>query len=250
MMSFGMSQLHHGPIALYYQLQQQLSQRIRSGEFRPGDPVPTEEQLCTEYGVSRITVRRALDALLAQGLILRRRGIGTFVAEPHGPVKSVKLVGSLDEMLGAQEFSYKPLSRERLEPPQLVREVLELASGIPAVRVEVVNYSAGEPFGYSEIFFPDDVGALIHESDIAGGIPVLRVVEEKLNQRITRAEQTVEAALAGQTVADHLGIESSAPVLKVLRTYYVGANRPVEAVIARYHPERYRYTVQLVAGPP
>jgi len=72
------------PLPLYYQLEQDLRARIRANEFSDGAPIPTEQRLCESYGVSRITVRRALDALMAGGLIARRQGVGTFVNAPGG----------------------------------------------------------------------------------------------------------------------------------------------------------------------
>src|SRR5712672_3399133 len=93
--------LDAGPLPLYHQLEEDLRARIHGGEFQSGAALPTEEQLCEHYGISRITERRALDALIAQGLIVRRRGVGSFVAEARPGVRSVRLAGSLDEFLAA-----------------------------------------------------------------------------------------------------------------------------------------------------
>ena len=237
--------LQPGPIPLYYQFQQHLLERIRSLEFRPGDALPTEEHFCHAYGISRITVRRALEALLHDGIITRRRGVGTFVASNEEPLKSVTLGGSLEELVSARDFSYKLLGRETVAPPAHVRQALALHDSAITLRLETVNYSANEPYGYSEIFLPEDVGALIKETDFSGEIPLLWVVEQKLGQRIGQGQQTIEPALAGRVAAERLGIKASAPLLKVLRTYCTEAGRPVETVIARYHPDRYRFTVHL-----
>jgi GntR family transcriptional regulator len=240
--------LEPGPIPLYYRLQEHLQERILGNEFRSGDPLPTEEQLCSEYGVSRITVRRALDSLLQQDLISRRRGVGTFVADQAGPVKSIRLVGSLEETLSyAADLSYKTLSRKTVEPPPHVARALQLSPGARAVRIDVIGYLKGEAFAYTEFFFPEPVGALINDSDVVDHVPMLRAVEQKLGRRAKRAEQTVEPIVADSLTAKHLGIKVRAPILKVLRTYYTEANEAMEAALVRYHPERYRYTVQLLA---
>lgn len=239
--------LESGPIPLYYQLQQHLEERIRGGQLHPGNPLPTEEQLCGQYGVSRITVRRALDSLLHRGLISRRRGVGTFVADHAEPVKLVSLVGSLEDMLSyTAELTYKILSRRTVEPPPLVAKALELPPEARAVCLESIGYLKGEPFAYTEFFFPEPIGALVEESDVMDNVPILRIVERKLGQRAKRAEQTVEPALADRAAARHLSIKLRAPILKVLRTYYTESNQPVEAALVRYHPERYRYTVQFL----
>src|SRR4051812_46886122 len=91
--------LHDGPVPLYHQLEQDLVDRISGGEFAPGDLLPSEEGICEQYGVSRITVRRALESLIHQGLIVRRRGVGSFVAQRSPAIRSVRLSGSLEDFL-------------------------------------------------------------------------------------------------------------------------------------------------------
>src|SRR3954454_4112192 len=113
--------LHEGPVPLYHQLEQDLLERITAGEFAPGDALPTEEGICEQYGVSRITVRRALDALIGQGLIIRRRGVGSFVAERREGVRSVRLSGSLDDFLAtAGALAIEVLSLGETQPSEEV----------------------------------------------------------------------------------------------------------------------------------
>jgi GntR family transcriptional regulator len=238
-----------GPIPLYYQLEQDLRDRIRAAEFPGGAPLPTEQRLCEAYGVSRITVRRALDSLLASGLIARRQGVGTFVNEPGETVKSLKLIGSLDDITSySAELAYKVVVKETAAAPPLVAEALDLPVGTPVTRLETVFSLRGEPFAHAEFFCPPEVGDLIDDADIDGQASLVAVVERKLGRPIERADQTVEAALADRHVAQHLAVRPRSPVLKVNRTYYTDADRPVVAAVVRYHPERYRYTVQLFAN--
>jgi GntR family transcriptional regulator len=238
-----------GPIPLYYQLEQALRDRIRAAEFPGGAPLPTEQRLCEAYGVSRITVRRALDSLLASGLIARRQGVGTFVTEPGETVKSLKLIGSLDDITSfSAELAYKVVARETAAAPPLVAEALGLPAGTPVSRLETVFSLRGEPFAHAEFFCPPEVGDLLDDADIDGHASLVAVVERKLGRPIERADQTVEAALADRRVAGHLALRARAPVLEVHRTYYTDTDRPVVAAVVRYHPERYRYTVQLFAN--
>lgn len=238
--------LEPGPVSLYFQLHQHLVERIRAGEFGPGTPLPTEKELGDQYGVSRITVRRALDALADERLISRRRGVRTFVVEP--PVKSIVLTGSLDDVLSyGGNLSLKLLSAERVEPSPVVAQALGLAVGERVLRLEVVAASDGEPFAHAEYFFPAAVSALFADTDLQAHVPVLSAIERKLGRRVTRADQTVEPATADRVVADYLGMKPRAPLLKVVRTYFTEPGDPVKTDIVRYHPERYRYTVQLFA---
>ena len=236
--------LEPGPASLYFQLHQHLVDRIRAGEFGPSVPLPTEMELCEQYGVSRITVRRALDALANERLISRRRGVRTFVVEP--PVKSVALTGSLDEALSySGNLSLKLLSTEEVRPSPLVEQALGLGPGERVLRLEAIAASEGEPFAHAEYFLPAAVSALFADTDLQAHVPMLRTIEQRLGRRITSANQTVEPVIADRAVADYLGVKPRAPLLKVVRTYFTAEDTPVKTDIIRYHPERYRYTVQL-----
>jgi Transcriptional regulators len=236
--------LEPGPASLYFQLHQHLVDRIRAGEFGPSVPLPTEMELCEQYGVSRITVRRALDALADERLISRRRGVRTFVVEP--PVKSVALTGSLDEALSySGNLSLKLLSTEEVRPSPLVEQALGLGPGERVLRLEAIAASEGEPFAHAEYFLPAAVSALFADTDLQAHVPMLRTIEQRLGRRITSANQTVEPVIADRAVADYLGVKPRAPLLKVVRTYFTAEDTPVKTDIIRYHPERYRYTVQL-----
>jgi GntR family transcriptional regulator len=235
-----------GPVSLYFQLHQHLVDRIRAGEFGPGTPLPTEMELCAQYGVSRITVRRALDALAAEGLLSRHRGVRTFVVEP--PVKSLALTGSLDEALSyTGNLSLKLLSTDEVRPSPLVAQALGLGAGERVRRLEAVAFSEGEPFAHAEYFLPAAVSALFAPADLQAHVPLLRTIEKKLGRRITRADQTVEPVIADRAVAGYLGMKPRAPLLKVVRTYFTEQGAPVKTDVVRYNPERYRYTVQLFA---
>jgi GntR family transcriptional regulator len=236
--------LDPGPLPLYHQLEENLRARIHGDEFAPGAVLPTEEQICAEYGVSRITVRRALDALIAQGLIVRRRGVGSFVAEPKSGVRSVRLVGSLDEFLaasGALETQMVSLG-ETVAPAEIV-ELLQVENGATVVCLEAITRLDGAPIGYLNIYFPLEVGRLFDPADIDSQVPVIRTMERKLNTRVVRAEQVIEADNAGDAAALHLGIDRQSPVLRVTRVYFTAFERPIEVALIRYHPERYRYSI-------
>lgn len=236
--------LDPGPLPLYHQLEEDLRARIHAKEFEIGAALPTEEQLCEQYGVSRITVRRALDALIAQGLIVRRRGVGSFVAEPKSGVRSVKLVGSLDEFLASSgALENKIIAFTDGIAPQEVAKLLGLEQGARVVRLDAIMYLEDAPIGYLSIYFPQDVGSQLSRADLEGQSPIIRLVERKLNIRIARAEQMIEPDRARAAAARHLDIDPEAPVLRVTRVYYTSFNRPVEVALIRYHPERYRYSI-------
>jgi GntR family transcriptional regulator len=243
-----------GPIPLYHQIEQNLRERIASAEFRPDEPLPPEDVLAREYDVSRMTLRRALDALLESRLISKRRGIGTFVSRVQGPRKNVTLVGRLDDaFFHAEQLSYQVLSRQAVRidaADPVVVDALQVAGVQRTVdRLEVVALTNGQPYAYSEFYFPDVISAQLATEELAGSVPILRVVEARIGERVSWADQTVEPVLPTRKVARWLGIPTRRPILQMRRTYHTADGRAVEAAVVRYHPDRYAYSAQLLARP-
>jgi GntR family transcriptional regulator len=243
--------LSGGPIPLYHQLEQELRARILRQEFKPGEALPTEERICAQYGVSRITVRRALDALIAEGMITKRRGVGTFVTPPapHN-VRSVRLSGSLDEFLAsAGTLDTQVLSMEEIQAPEEAVRGLRLEAGEVCTRLELLSFLEELPLGHHHLYLPLAVGRRIKPAEVGQKLPVIRMVEDKLGARVIRAEQMLEADVAGPVAAKYLGLQEATPVMKVTRIYYDTSGTPMEMIVARNHPERYRYAIDFVAKP-
>lgn len=239
----GSVRLEPGPIPLYYQLEQELRGRIEANEFQPGGAFLTEDQICEQYGVSRITVRRALEALRQQHVIVRRRGVGSFVASHSEGINS-RLTGSLNEFLAsATALRTSCLSLGPAKPPAEVAKVFGLARGEPAVLLKTVGALDQGPVAYLEIWFPQELGGALTPEEIDGNVPIVRLLERKLQLRLSGAEQVVEPDHAGKEAARHLGVEASTPILRVKRIYYAHPHRPIEVAYVRYHPQRYRYAV-------
>lgn len=235
---------------LYHQLESELVERINSGEFKAGDTLPTEEQICAQYGVSRITVRRALDAMIASGLITRRRGVGTFVAAPLSGVRSVRISGSLDDFLAsAAAMNQDVLSLGHARPSAEVAEALAIAEGDKVVRLELVSSLSAGPVLYLEVFFPLAVAGDLSMADLTPGMPVVRVIERKLKTRVVRASQLIAPDRADKTTARRLGLKVDTPILRITRIYYAADGTPIEVALVRHHPERYQYVVEFIARP-
>lgn len=238
------------PVPLYYRLEQDLRDRILRGEFGEGGMLPIEEELGKSYGVSRITVRRAIDGLLAQRLVIKKHGVGTFVAPAVGSVQSVRLIGYMDDTLAyTKTLTYRVLSRTVEQPSPMVASALQIREDSKVIHIEMLVQDGKLPFAYSNFYFPEEIGQLIHKKDIVSGVTIVRLVEMKLGQRINRGEQTVRAIVADPGIAKHLGIKTGMPILQALRTYYTASGMPVELAMVRYHPDRYDFTVDLVTHP-
>lgn len=235
--------LTEGGAPLYRQVAEHLIQRIASGQLVPGDALPPEDSLCREFGVSRITIRKAVEELLARHLIVRRRGVGTFVSDPRRATKDVTLVGVIDEVLPRNQVSVVDEAWTPL--PARLRELFGLGPQKWKC-VRAVNHVApGEPLDYAHFYFAEHVANGIGAAEVAGPLPPVKYLQTHLDVRIDHADQLVEPLAATSEIAARLGISRNTPVLRATRIYYDAQNRPVEIVDAVYHPERYRYTATL-----
>jgi GntR family transcriptional regulator len=233
-------------IPLYYQLETILRRRIVAGEFALHTPLPSEEALGQEYNVSRITVRQALSYLELEGLIVRRRGKGTFVIEKALPVETPKLTGSMEDLiLMGIQTSTKILEFSLFDAPEWLRERLELENGAAQLyRIEKVRSIDESSFSYVINYLPPHIGEKIKVEDLRIK-PLLMVLEENLGIRVNEADQTIEATVADAHVASLLDIRVGDPLLKVERTVYDGKGKPVEYVSVLYRADKYLFKVKL-----
>jgi len=242
-----MARLTEGPLPLYYQLADDIRSKIHSGQLTPGEALPSEERLCEEYGVSRITVRRAIDDLIGEELVNRRRGVGTFVSDPTSG-RSVSLVGSLYDALNyPKNIFISLLNHATCKPDKRIRQLLNLNSGDKTKHIHVLSYVKNTPFAATHFYLPTDIGDKLELEKIGSGYTVARLVEECIGEPVSRAEQIVEPVSVDQEMGDLLGIEKDTAILHVLRTYYSRSNIPVEVASVFYRPDQYRLSVELVA---
>ena len=203
--------LEPGPVPLYFRIQSYLKAQIEAGGLPPGAPLPTEAQLCERFGVSRITVVKALDGLVSSGWVFRRRGVGSFVAAGAPLAKSVVLTGSIDAMLApAKNLSRTLLSRAEVQPPDMVARALATAER--AVCIETMHLSAGEPFSFARLYFPVAVAPLVSDGDVLSPRPLIYGLARNLGVRVADARQTVDPVVADRVVARRLGILPEAGV--------------------------------------
>lgn len=231
------------PLPLYYQLRTLLLEQIERGVLKPGDLVPTERELIDRYGVSRITVRQAINSLMADGLLYRQRGRGTFVRRNRIEQELATLTGFYEEMASRGLVpGTRLVSAEMRDPDCGVAAKLRLAEGEKALRIVRVQLADGEPMALDMSHFPPDVAErlLKEKLDIA-----IYSLLEGLGVELDWADQAIESTLADEFTAWHLGIKKGLPVLLVERTVYVADGRPVEYTRAFYRADRYVYRVRL-----
>lgn len=230
---------------LYHQVYLVLRDKIMTGAYGPDGLLPSEQELAPLFGVSRITIKRALDDLAAEGFVSRRRGHGTRVikrvaAKPvagnmEGLVENLLEMG-LETKVALLEFDY-------VTPGEEVRRLLGLNPGERVQRAVRVRRHDGVPFSYLTTHVPEAIGSAYGRQDLAAK-PLLSLLERS-GVVVASADQTLSARLADPMVATHLGIEVGAPLLSLTRIVYDPNRRPVEHIHALYRPDRYQYRMSL-----
>jgi GntR family transcriptional regulator len=237
-------------IPLYYQLENVLREKITSGAYSGGERLPTEIELIEQYNVSRITVRQALQALSDEGLIERRQGRGTYVAERKSKKRkfsgTIHLTGSLDELIAmGMDTPVKVLEMNRVDADQHEAELLQLKVGTPIYRLKRLRMSDNKPFGLIINYLPEEIGSRLTVAELSSGA-LLHTIETKLGYHLDNARQEVKAELADPYVAQLLDIRVGTALLSIERTVYTDKGVPVEYVHTLYRSDLYGYSVQLI----
>ncbi|GAA4339051.1 GntR family transcriptional regulator [Pigmentiphaga soli] len=209
--------------SLHDQVRRDLLARIANGDYQPGDMLPTEEALCKHYGVSRITIRRAITDLVSQFVLSRRRGVGTVVRYNGAGKRFFRLSGFFEDISLLEQVV---LADEVLPAEGRAAAALKVEPGTKIRRVRFVTRHDKECFTLGDSYLPT-------EKSSAWG------------PRIDRATQELHAILADEWIADVLEVEVGRPLLAAHRTYFDQNDRPVRYLYARYHPEHYRFIVDL-----
>ncbi|MCD0501697.1 GntR family transcriptional regulator [Bordetella petrii] len=237
------------PLPLYHKVYLLLKQRLLAGGFALDAAMPGENALAAEYGVSRLTIRRSLDALESEGLVQRRQGRGTYAAAPaslSAPPHSSDidaLMAHLADM--GMQTQVRLLELETLPAAPHVAARLELQVGVPVQRAVRVRSHQGLPFSYLTTYVPGDIAERIRRKDL-GSKPLLAIFRE-LGVRVARAQQSISAVLAEPASAVALDVPAGSALLSLHRVVRDEADRPVEWLHALYRPDRYEYRMNMQA---
>lgn len=232
---------HATKAPLYWQLASTLRGRIAEGEYPAGAQLPTEGALCQEFGVSRITVRDALDRLTVEGLLRRERGRGTFVAAPpvgRDPVALGDFAADPDAAGPRATAVVTHLAEEGAS--EAIAGELALPTGTPIVRVERVRLAAGQPLAFDRTFLPLRYGRLLDRAALA-----TETIRQQLAARdraaIRRGRFQIEALNAPTDLAARLGVAPGAALLLLHRTSFADDGGIIAYQRRYYRGDRVRY---------
>ena len=231
--------------ALHRQVYLVLRDLIGRGEFEAGALIPNEEALCQRFGVSRITVRRALADLAANGFVERHQGRGTFVSA-NAPVQRKRpTLGLIDNLKAwASDTQARVLVVEHQVPPANVAAALLLRKGAKAVHaVRVRSVGDGPPVLITDAWVPLDLGKQVTAAALRK--KALFQILTAHGLKLGRVVQEVTAIVADRMHAETLKVEVGSPLLKVTRLFHETGSRPIQYVEVYISPERSRILMDI-----
>lgn len=223
-----------------------LRDEIIGGAHAPGTLLPAEQRLAESFGVSRVTIRRALCGLVAEGLIEKRVGAGALVrsrADRSAPIGAdiTTLIPQLVEI--GESTTARLLAFSYQEAPAAVAAAMGYGDGLSVQKAVRVRMVRGEAFSYLTTYVPEVIARNYTESDLAT-TPLFRLLERS-GIKVEAARQTVSATLASPDVADALGVLVGSALLSVCRVVRDGAGAGVEYLEAHYRPDMFRIEMTL-----
>lgn len=225
---------------LYIQLANNLRQLIFDGEMATGDALPSERSLTEITGASRVTVRKAIDQLIDEGLLLRRQGAGTYVA-PSIEQSGEELTGfTADAKNRGESPASIWLVRTMATPTEDEARILQIKKGQQVVRLGRVRLSDGEPLAIEHavvpahfLIDPENVGESLYQAlEAKGNLPV-------------KGSQKLRASLATPTEAGLLSIQEGDGVLRIERNTFLADGTPVEYTRSAYRGDKYVFVTEL-----
>jgi len=235
-------------IPLYLQIKEHLLAKIDAGAWPEEAMIPTESELCAQYGVSKITVREAIKLLVRDGRLSRVPGKGTFIT----PQKiEQKLNRFFSFTRWAKQNGLEPASRilkvETLPCDVHIARHLEIPEGEPVTRIERLRLGNNEPLMLEVIWVPAGLCPDLHLQDLSN-VPLNDILLSSYGIVLTKARESIEPQTADDYVSQLLSIEKEVLLLHVEHTAYTTGGKIVYFVTSSYRGDRVKFSIELEAG--
>ncbi len=239
----------NSPLPLHHQLRETLRYELLNGDLVDANgKIPTEAEICKHYGVSRITVRNAIQSLVDEGLLTRERGRGTFL-------RSNKVVSWIGQLMGFAEAiekaGFKPGSEVISHGltttfPRRVKNNLRIDTIWELKRLRFANEQA---IAIEHNYHPPEIGLELAKQNLQS-VLIYKFIEETLGIILSEGDQYISAVNAGEEEARILGVMPGQALLQIERVSYSLDQKPVEYLRAIYRPDYFQYSVKLSRNRP
>jgi len=234
------------PLPLYYQLKEIIQEMIENEKLNPGDLVPPERELCEKYGISRMTARKAIMALVNEGVLYREQGRGTFVSKPKIKQQLLFLKGFTEEM---REKGLKTQTRiisfQIKEATKKIKLHLNMnEKNNKVIEIRRLRIVEDEPFAIEIVWLPTDMCFDLQEDKLKGK-SLYKIFKEKYGYVLDYANQTIEPITLNEYESDLLNMKAKSLALLFRRKTYLDDGRIIEYTKAIYRSDKYKYEVLL-----
>lgn len=230
------------PLPIYFQLEEEIKKRIENKELVPGDMIPSEREYAEQHEISRMTVRQAINDLVNEGYLYRKKGTGTFVARKKVE-QSLHRVTSFTENMKARGM--KPSSRlvrfEVTVASEKTARELNISESDPVYEIQRVRLADGLPMALETNTIPVNLVPGLTEEHVSGSL--YHYIEERLPSRIDFARQAIESSIVRESEREFLGISKGSPVLLIRQNTYLADGTPFELVKSAYRADRYKFII-------
>lgn len=247
MMSLKFRFNRNSPTPLYSQLRDILYLKIKNGEWKVGEKIPSESELCAQFNVSKTTVRQAIGLLTREGLLRKEQGRGTFVAEPkieQGPLR----LTSFTEEMRSRGLTPSSVVIEKciIKAPPEITEALELGKEDKVILLKRLRLANGEPMGIQSAYIPYELCPGLLDKDIDLSKSLYEVLERQFGIFPDWAREYHQAISVEEPEASMLKVPIHSPCWLSVRTTYDSSGRPIEFVKSIMRGDRYTIALYLV----
>ncbi|WP_412988767.1 GntR family transcriptional regulator [Pediococcus siamensis] len=225
---------------IYIQIHNEIKKSIEAGKWKIGDRIPAERDLAEQFNVSRMTLRQAIQTLVDEGILERRVGSGTFVANQKVQEKMSGVTSFTDLMLAQGKTpSSKTISYHAGQPSMSESEKLQLKDGELVLRMERIRYADKVPICFETATVPERLVKSFSKAEVTSSL--YRTLEQKAGLVPGKATQTVSAMLASEKIAEYLDVKRGEAILRLRQVSYLQDGQPFEYVRTQYVGERFEF---------
>ncbi len=229
------------PVPLYSQIRELLRARIADGTFAADGKMPSENEMVKAFGVSRITVRQALNDLQKEGRIFKIHGKGTFVAKPKAVQSLMRLEGFGEAMSASgHETHSRVLGHRVIRPGSHVAARLRVDEKTEVMEIQRIRYLDRNPISLDITYVPLEIGRRLIKEDLPRR-DIFLIMESDYGFSLDRAELRIDATLADAKLAEALAVAEGSPVLRIERLTHATGDRPIDFEYLYYRGDAFQY---------
>ena len=228
----------------YKHISDEIRKRIKEGHYPTSRPIPDEHSLCEEFACSRMTMKKALDILVAEGLLYRKRGHGTFIIQVPNKDSEVNVISEeslgLSNLVKDKEVSSKIIAFDVQFPSDQVAEQLNIRTDSPIYRIIRLRSINNEPYVLEKTFMPTNLIPGITEEILNSSI--YNHIQNTLELKIGGAHRKIRASKSNSLDQEYLGCKSDDPILEVEQVGFLNNGIPFEYSFSRHRYDRFVFT--------